>query len=62
MRGERMRDIIGRFDVGDLDHNDQMVYDFIRDNYAVDVSLIDTSALLVQLSGPQTCMDTKAGT
>ena len=62
MRGERMRDIIGWFDVGDLDHNDQMVYDFIRDNYAVDVSLIDTSALLVQLSGPQTCMDTTAGT
>ena len=57
-----MRDIIGRFDVGDLDHNDQMVYEFIRDNYAVDVSLIDTSALLVQLSGPQTCMDTTAGT
>ena len=52
-RGVSLKTILHDFDV-DVDSNDQLVYDFVQDRYALDdLKLIDTERVLSQLARPR---------
>ena len=53
MRNESMSVIVNQFD-DNVDYNDQLVYDFVRMHFDLnELSIIDTTGLLVQLALPR---------